>query len=193
MNDSSETAYTTLPKDDPHYASVGRVASNWAILESILDGTIANLALCNEEEMTCVTAQLIGPARRMDAMIALFTFRKGSDTSRKELKAFQGRIQQLGEDRNRVVHDPLCIKTETGEVHKMRATAKGELKYSFEPVSKEKMDKVADDINDAIQDFLVLSKKIKTEANQRLHEQLQEQLRHIPSTLDDQNPPDENA
>lgn len=66
MADPHEGPFSPLPHDDPHFAIVGRVACNWAILESLIDGTIANLALCGEAYMACVTAQLIGPAKRMD-------------------------------------------------------------------------------------------------------------------------------
>jgi hypothetical protein len=118
-------SYSQVPEDDHHYTIIGRVACRWATLEALIDGVIADLAQCGAEEMTCVTAQLIGPAKRMDALIALFTPRKGSDGLRKQLKAFQGRIQQLGEDRNKVVHDPLLLNEETGQVHKLLATREG--------------------------------------------------------------------
>jgi hypothetical protein len=177
----------SIPKDDDeHYTIIGRVASNWALLETMIDGAIANLANCGEQEMTCVTAQLIGPARRMDALIALFRYQGGSTELRKELKAFQGQIQQLGEDRNRVVHDPLFVKNATGEMHKTTATAKGELKYSFDPVSKEKMATVATAIREATYTFIDLRGKIDAEMNALL----QERLEHIGVIPADQNPPD---
>jgi hypothetical protein len=180
--------YSPLSDDDPHYTIIGRVACRWAVLEALIDGAIANLALCGEAEMTCVTAQLIGPAKRMDALIALFRHRKGSDDLRKQLKNFQGRISQLGEDRNRVVRDPLFINDETGQVHKLLATARGELKYSLEPVSKEQMANVAVSIQRAGQEFIELKKAINVEA----HERLQEQLLRTYATPADQNRPAEN-
>lgn len=123
--------------------------------------------------MACVTAQLIGPAKRMDALLALFRYREGSGDLCKSLKSFQGRLQQLGEDRNRVVHDPLCVKIETGEVHKLLTTAKGELKFSFEPVSKDKMARVSDDIQNAIQEFIAFKKRIDREMDVKSQEELE--------------------
>jgi hypothetical protein len=164
------------------------VASYWAVLEALIDGAIAHLALCGESEMACVTAQLIGPAKRMDALIALFTHRKGSDILRKQLKSFQGRIQQLGEDRNRVVHDPLVLDDETGKVSKLLATAKGELKFSFQPISKQQMIDVGVSIKRAGQDFIELRNAIEAEMN----DILQAQLKRTAEARDGQNPPDEN-
>jgi hypothetical protein len=158
------------------------------VLEALIDGAIANLARCGEAEMTCVTAQLIGPAKRMDALIALFTHRKGSADLRKQLNKFKGKVQDLGERRNRVVHDPLVKNEGTGQVHKFLATAKGELKYSFEPVSKEQMAGVAVSIREAIQEFRRLKKAIEIEMRERLQEQ-PPRSREAPS---DQNPPDGN-
>ena len=182
-------SYSPLPVDDPHYTIIGRVASQWAVLEAQIDGTIAYLADCSEAQMTCVTAQLIGPAKRMDALIALFTYRNGSKELRKKLKAFQGRLQQLGEDRNRVVHDPLILHDDTGQVRKLLATAKGELKYSFEPVSKEQMNSVAESIRNYGQEFIELKKSIQAEIGELTQRELQRML----AAQSDQNPPDENS
>jgi hypothetical protein len=152
--DETDGPEYSIPKaDDPHYTVIGRVASMWALLEALIDGCIADLAMCGEEEMTCVTAQLIGPAKRMDALLALFVHRGGSMSVKKKLKAFQGKIQQLGEDRNRIVHDPIFIKKETGKAHKSLATAKGELKHAFVAISKDDMEKTATKIIEATWGF----------------------------------------
>jgi hypothetical protein len=178
--------YSPLPDDDPHYTIIGRVAVKWAVLEALIDGAIAFLASCGEKEMTCVTAQLIGPAKRMDALIALLTHTNGSDDLRKQLKNFQGRIQQLGEDRNRVVHDPLFLNKDSGFVHKLLATAKGQLKYSFDPVSKKQMEAVADAIHAAGQEFLTLKALIREERKVQVRQQI---VRHA-EALRGRNPPD---
>jgi hypothetical protein len=177
-----------LPKDDdPHYTVIGRVASNWAHLETMIDGCIAKLAMCGEQEMACVTAQLIGPSKRMDALLSLFVHRGGSSTLRKKIKAFQGRVQQLGEDRNRIVHDAMVIRIDTGEAHKALITAKGELKYEFLPLSIESMKKTAAKIREHTQEFLALKGEIDDEMNRIL----QSQLKHTLEAHPEQNPPDE--
>ena len=186
--DMTEPPYLIPEDDDPHYTVIGLVASKWATLEVIIDGCIASLALCGEPEMACVTAQLIGPAKRMDALLALFVHRGGSERLRKRIKSFQGKIQQLGEDRNRIVHDPLLIKSGTGKAHKVLSTAKGELKYEMVPVSINGMKKTADQIEEAGQEF----RRLREEIDAEITYILQEQLKRISEVHPDQNPPDEN-
>jgi hypothetical protein len=142
-SDETDSEYSIPDEGDPHYTVIGRVASTWAILETMMNGCIADLALCGEYEMACVTSQLIGPANRMHALIALFVHRGGSDQLRKKLTTFQGHVQQLGEERNRIVHDPIVVLKATGTVHKALATAKGKLKYKIVPASMEQMERTA--------------------------------------------------
>ena len=169
----SKLEYSMLPDDDPHYTVIGLVACLWGFLESGIDGAISDLARTDERVMACVTAQLIGPARRMDALVALFRHEGGSEEIVKQLKKFQGSIQQLGEDRNRVVHDPLMKNNKTGKVHKSLTTAKGELKYELAPVSIDDMKKTAEEIREANWRFSHLRDAIKAEMNRILEEQLQ--------------------
>jgi hypothetical protein len=158
-----EGGYTLLDDNDPHYTAIGLVATRWGILEHTIDGVIAGLAATGEAYMACVTSQLIGPAKRMDALIALFSLRGGSEELRRELKSFQGRIQQLGEDRNRVVHDPLFRGKNTGKIYKLIAAAKGKLEHAFRPTSLEEIRQTAADIKQANYEFLELKKKIDAE------------------------------
>lgn len=189
--DKADPSYTYhIPKDDdPHYTVIGRVASTWAHLEALIDGSISDLASCGEAQMACVTAQLIGPAKRMDALLALFVFRGGSELLRKKIKAFQGRLQQLGEDRNRIVHDPIFIKIETGEAHKVLITAKGQLKYEFVALSIEEMKRTAERLKETGREFSALQKEIKSEMDRILEEQPE----RTHEVLLGQNPPDETS
>jgi hypothetical protein len=112
----------------------GRWPSDWAFLEAMIDETIAELAKADEQAVACITSQL-----RMDALIALARLRGLSEPIIKELKSFQGRLQALGEERNRVVHDPLVERRsealEKGKVSKFTSTARGVLKFGFFSVS----------------------------------------------------------
>jgi hypothetical protein len=188
MADIPDDTFSLLDDKHPHYTAVGLVASLWALLESTIDGAIAYLANTDEQSMACVTAQLIGPARRMDALIALFLHREGSEALRKELKNFQGRAQQLGEDRNRVIHDALVKGKTTGTIYKSLITAKGQLQYGFVPVDIKEIEKVASDIRAIIGEFIDLNTKITAEMNHILAQRLK-RLGVIP---DDQSPPSEN-
>ena len=188
-DDETESDFSVPDDNDPHYTVIGRVASTWGILENLLNGCISDLALCDEQHMACVTSQLIGPARRMDALIALFVYRGGSEPLRQKLKNFQGRIQSLAEDRNRIVHDPIVVLKKTGKVHKALATARGALKYEIIPASIENMERTAKRITDANIEFSALEEEIAAE----MTELGQKQLGHMIESHRDQNPSDENS
>ena len=57
-----------LPEDHPFYALVGRVASEWAHLEHIIDLTIWKLLDVDDRLGACLTAQYPGVGHRLVTM-----------------------------------------------------------------------------------------------------------------------------
>jgi hypothetical protein len=55
----------------PHYAAVGRVAARWAVLEHEIQEVIWDLAGLDDLTGTCITSQIGGSGRLMDALLAL--------------------------------------------------------------------------------------------------------------------------
>jgi hypothetical protein len=49
-----------LPPDHPLYARIGRVASEWAHIEHILDLIIWKLANIHDKQGACITSQILG-------------------------------------------------------------------------------------------------------------------------------------
>jgi hypothetical protein len=156
----STTFYTFLDDNDPHFAAIGRVATSWALLEVLIDQRIATLTSATSESIACITAQLIGPARRMDALIALARLREFPEALIAELKAISGRIQQLGENRNRVVHDPIFQARKTGDIYKATITAKGKLVYGAFRTSLDEMQRTEKAIKLMVNEFYELSERL---------------------------------
>jgi hypothetical protein len=90
---------------DRHYAAIGKVATKWAALEAEIDIRTVLLAGFDADTGACLTAQIAGPARKLDAYIALARLRGASDDTMKKLGKFLEQTFSIGEKRNRIVHD----------------------------------------------------------------------------------------
>ena len=54
-----------------HYAMIGMIAAEWAYFESLIDRYTQRLAGIDDHVGTCLTSQIAGHARKLDAYIAL--------------------------------------------------------------------------------------------------------------------------
>jgi hypothetical protein len=95
---------------DAHFAAAGRIASLWAEFELQIDAAAIKLARVAIEPGLCPTSQVIGPARKLDAYIALAELRINQSKLwrkiRESLYEFAKDSAILAERRNRIVHDP---------------------------------------------------------------------------------------
>ena len=61
-----------LAVPEKHYTAIGEVAALWAIFEANLDMTIwGMIGIVEREKAICITSQIAGTARKLDAIIAL--------------------------------------------------------------------------------------------------------------------------
>ena len=58
---------------------------------------------------TCITVQIIGPGRKLNAYVSIARLLGVADSTIKKLLSFQQRTFYLAEKRNRVVHDQWMI------------------------------------------------------------------------------------
>lgn len=54
-----------------HFAAMGRVATKWALLEVVVDGCSIKLAEISGIRGLCLTSQIFGIKRKLDAFISL--------------------------------------------------------------------------------------------------------------------------
>lgn len=64
-----------LPEDHQIYNAIGRVASQWAYYELLLDDMIRALIKAEGPLVTAITAQMMGAGNRLNAIRALCTVR----------------------------------------------------------------------------------------------------------------------
>jgi hypothetical protein len=115
-----------------HFASIGIIASTWAAFEISLDIAALQLAGVTEKIGLCFTAQVIGPARKIDAYISVARER-GATKFMGDLDKFAKDTIGLGERRNRVVHDPWQFQN--GSAKRLEATARRKLRLELIEVS----------------------------------------------------------
>jgi hypothetical protein len=167
-SDPKPGPFDHLPEADDvaltqHRAWVGHVAGIWAVFEHSLDSAAISLANIPPDVGFCFTAQVIGPARKLDAYIALARLR-GADALAKKLNEFANATTSLAERRNRVVHDPWMIFGKFWPI-RFEVTARRILRNKPISVSDTEMDKLIKDLIELQNRFLELHERVMAVAH----------------------------
>lgn len=104
-----------LPQAHPYYHLVGRVASEFALLEGMLDEIIWGLAGVPFEAGACITAQMIGPGPRFRAIATLCQYRDLPKPVWEKVIDRMNKVTPHANERNRYIHDPWVAELTTLE------------------------------------------------------------------------------
>lgn len=154
---SDDSVFSALP--DEHYAAIGRVTEHWAALELLIDASCWELALVDSLVGTCLTAQVLGHARKLDAFIALVRLRGGDEQLIKRLNKFSETARRVSERRNRVVHDPWM--TFAGAPHRYEASARKAAVLRMIPMATADVTHLSDQIDDLWGNFHALREETR--------------------------------
>ena len=110
-----------------HYAAIGRVAANWSYLEAVIDDWCLRVAKIPVRLGVCLTAQISGSARKLDAFIAVAELQGAKPKTLKKLHKIASKTAGLAERRHRVVHDVWDI-LDPEHPHRLEATARKKLR-----------------------------------------------------------------
>jgi hypothetical protein len=94
------------------YELVGRIASDWAFLEMMVNDCIWALSGSSYGAGACVTAQIYSFDAKMKAMIALLRLRGREDLAKKA-NSFLDTSRSSLTKRNRAIHDPWYLGEES--------------------------------------------------------------------------------
>jgi hypothetical protein len=135
-----------LPETDPFYALVGRVASEWAHLEHILDTTIWGLLGVTDVLAACVTSQIMGVPGRCKAVMTL-SAAQGLDEAiwGKPFRQLMSSSYDTSDWRNRYVHD-FWVIPEPGKATQFRAMPYKDQRFGLVEVSKADIDRTLEKI-----------------------------------------------
>lgn len=128
-----------MDDDNPILALVGRVASQWSFLETMLDHVIYRLSGLSDHQGACITSQLMGVWPRVNSIKALLTFHLPAIPTFKStistLNKFGTDCQGPSEKRNRVIHDPWwSAGGDSSRVAQSRSMPKGKLTHGLEEI-----------------------------------------------------------
>jgi hypothetical protein len=129
-------AFKPLTDDHPCYALVGRIAAEQARIEHLLDGIIANLADLDEATAACVTGQMVGMFPRYSALFQLAHQCNMPPKIKEEVSNLRNRSGDIGEKRNRAVHDPWLEEIGSGSPYQHKGKAKANVAYGPAPVTE---------------------------------------------------------
>jgi hypothetical protein len=130
------TKSTPLPLDvsPEYYEKVGRIASDWATLEYVLNECIWSVAQIDEQLGACITAQITSLSNRLEALRLLLRARGASSKLISSLYKFSEKVRHPTELRNRAVHDPLGVHEDDGEARQLQITARGTLVFELRKI-----------------------------------------------------------
>jgi hypothetical protein len=146
----------------PIYNLVGRVASEWAHLEHLLDLIISELADLPSPRMACVTAQLMGVWPRYNCILALLKHRSSSNTKLEkfigDLNSISGGSRTISERRNRIIHDPwYVLDAKALATAQQKSMPKDDRKYKWQYGVKEVGD---NEIDETLKEIAKLSARV---------------------------------
>ena len=162
-----------LPKDHPIYNAIGRVASDWAYYELILDDIIRSLVGVSGDLVTSITAQMMGINNRLNAIKALCIVQNISKKTQEKIDSIRNNSFIPLENRNRIVHDPWFLDPITSETAQFKSMPAKEMKYGVKPVDAKFIDDTLKMIADRITEASKFHERILDELvtlNKRLPE-----------------------
>ena len=123
---------------DEHYSALGKVAACWALFESGIDFQSWKMAGLPSDAGACFTAQIMGPAKKLDVLVSLLNLFEFSETAT-ALNKMGDKIRGLGDERNRALHDMWLADEETGQPHRYEISARKTVKINTISVSTDQL------------------------------------------------------
>ncbi|MEK6210593.1 MAG: hypothetical protein AABM64_09560 [Pseudomonadota bacterium] len=149
-----------IAKHTPVYALMGHLASDWAMLELMVNQLIWKLADVSPVTGACVTAQIFTINNRLMAVISLMRLRGFDETMVKEVNKFSDAIRGPAEGRNRTIHDPVVVSVKDEAIGRLEVTAQRKPVFEVVPISVEEINKVRLEILKCTNDLIDLRQKI---------------------------------
>jgi hypothetical protein len=155
MTEPTQPQTTT---DPAFYGVVGNVASDWALLEYLVNKCIWRAALVDDQLGACITAQIFSFQSRLEALSLLLRARQASVETLGEINKFISDARHVTDLRNRAVHD--CMGIEGDEHKQLQITAKGKLVFDMRTVILPQIEKDRDEIDRYIDRFINFSNRV---------------------------------
>lgn len=147
----------TLEATLPHYTAVGRVAATWAAFEHDVQLLIWGRAGVEQEIGACMTTQIGGSGRMLDALISLMELHGATDDHLTAMRSFAEKVGRKQRRRNRIVHDPWYFRfQDDGSAKPLRMEISAAKKLVYEA----KDDETTKSINEFVKEIQSLSSEL---------------------------------
>jgi hypothetical protein len=133
---------------DEYLARIGKISVAWGTLESVVDLALAKLGgfRMQDPRGAIVTAHMTWPLK-MDILESLVNALADEHPRLKQYSKVKPLLKRAQEGRNSVSHGSWGY--EDGKAYKARATARGRLKASVDPITLGMLDSIVNDIGSA--------------------------------------------
>jgi hypothetical protein len=146
LSHDEQTTTITAP-DETYYLLIGKIITNWAMLEARLGSAIWRIGEIPDAYGASITSQIYTLDGKVKALQAILRER-GFETEAKKLGKVIGGIKSLADTRNRIVHDPVRFQDD-GCLYRLEITADRRLSLGYQKVDLDELSRVVDHINAA--------------------------------------------
>jgi|SRR6185437_3262474 len=149
MSDKPYPDDFTITVPDAYLIAIGKVNVVWGTMEAVVDLAIHKLAgyQLYDPRSAILTAHMTWP-QKMDVLESLVTaFKQDYPHLESFFDKAKPLLKKAQEGRNKIVHGQLSY--ENGQAYKLRATARGKLKASIEPITVREIETIVHDIGRA--------------------------------------------
>ena len=157
----TETEQPLAEMDPNFYGLIGNIASDWALLEYLVNQCIWRAAFLDEQLGACITAQIFSLQSRLEALVLLLRAREVSPKLLHDVNSFIEDARGITDARNRAVHDP--IGTENDKHVQLQITGRGKLVFDMREVTLNDLVTTRDKQAKFLERFVVLSVRIASE------------------------------
>jgi hypothetical protein len=127
--------YKSMPKQHRVYRYIGRLVTEAARFEHILDVMIWALVGADQHRLACVTAQFAGPYSRFKAIKSLCRYLNLGAGIVKQINKLSEDSRPATEYRNRIVHDPWYVDADSGNPAQYKKMASDDLRLELVTIS----------------------------------------------------------
>lgn len=145
---------------------IGMAAVEWARFELAVDVACIQLAKVNQDAGFCLTSQIMGSSRKLDAFISIAKLRGASELAG-ELDTFAKKTTKLAERRNRIVHDPIAYGDDNISLLQLEVSARKSLIKREKAITTDKLLEFMKDLYAHWKQFEDIVKRVKKLSRQR--------------------------
>jgi hypothetical protein len=141
---------TSIESEDPRFGDwpipqsllieIGRIASLWTVLESLINFALGRLSGVDPlEPSQVILFEHLNMPQKLDILGALASADENSKIDPQELSEALRMVRRAQSERNRYLHNSVILDEENGQYFIMQMSARGRVKITTDPVSVESL------------------------------------------------------